>query len=392
MRSNSQQEARLQRNAALTQPAGFTKIGGLGRGADKIANLGIPMLDKVQTYNAAWAKLNSALRDAEAAEGLAGAMASLEENQRQTGFIKDHLTGVERFVYRHPDDASLFFSVQFNAKRMARFNGAAVTIPPDGEEIMNAGCFLCKENVIWQQQGAEMGYELQLDGATFHAWMNPFPLMPCHLVVASAEHETQEWAYAQGGGIEIGRLVRDLLSLASRVPEYVGFYNGVNAGASIAGHLHYQFFRRPLDLPVFPLESRLLETPGRGDSPVIVTDYPLPVVKWSGKPNVVGNAAVRWIDGWAERNAERMHSLSANIIVSAAGDGGVTLYFVPRDRARACGEGMSGLTGGLEVLGEVVFSTNQERHLIDSGAIDYFFLENILHSVKTPLENAPRGG
>jgi hypothetical protein len=343
------------------------------------------MLDTTNIYNAAWADLNAALQNTEAVDGLAGAWASLEDNQRQTGFIKDHLTGVERYVYRHPDDASLFFSVQFNPRRMARFKSAPVTVPPDGAAVANGGCFLCRENVRWQQQGAEMGYELDVNGMTYHAWMNPFPLMPCHVVVASTRHETQEWAYGPGGGIEVGRLVRDLVSLAERTPGYVGFYNGVNAGASIAGHLHYQFFKRPDDLPAFPLEVRSRDDQALEGAGAVVTDYPLAVVKWSGASIAIGESAAGWIAKWAERNARRIQSLAANIIVSGNLDGSVSLYFVPRDRARACGEGMSGLTGGLEILGEIVFSTEQERQLIDSGAVDYFLVQNILHSVGTPL-------
>lgn len=343
------------------------------------------MLDSVKTYDAAWANLNASLKASEAVDGLVGAIASLEENQRQTGFIKDQLAGVERYVYYHPDDSSRFFSVQFNAKRMARFNGAPVTVPPDGAEIAHGGCFLCRDNVRWQQQGAQMGYELNVNGMIYHAWMNPYPLMPCHFVVASAEHETQEWEYGPGGGVGVRRLVHDLVSVASRTPEFVGFYNGVDAGASIAGHLHFQFFRRPEDLPIFPLEVRLRDGRSRADTPVIVADYPLPVVKWTGTPSAVGNAAARWIAEWADRNSERIYRLTGNIIVSTALDGTVTLYFVPRDRARPCGEGNSGLTGGLEVLGEIVLCTAEERQRIDSGAIDYFVIENVLRSVRTPL-------
>jgi len=343
------------------------------------------VLDKVNTYNAAWAKLNAALKSAEAVDGLAGAIASLEENQLGTGFIKDQLVGVERYIYRHPVDSSLFFSVQFNAKRMARFTGAPVTVPPDGTEIAHGGCFLCRDNVRWQQQGAEMGYELDVNGTSYHAWMNPFPLMPGHFVVASTEHQTQEWVHGQSDGIDTARLVRDVVSIASRAPEYIGFYNGVNAGASIAGHLHYQFFKRPEDLPALPLEVRLRDEPARADSPAIVTQYPLPVVKWSGAPGAVADGAAHWINDWARRNAARLRTLSANIIVSVARDGSATLYFVPRDRARTYGEGISGLVGGLEVLGEIVLSSPQERHLIDSGAVSYRMLEKVLQSVRTPL-------
>jgi len=343
------------------------------------------MLNTLETYNSAWTDLNAALRAREAATGLGGVISALEENQRQTGFIKDQLSGVERHVFSHPDDVSLFFRVQFNAKRLARFNGAGVSAPPEGLVAAHDGCFLCRENVMWQQQGAELGYALDVNGQPFHAWMNPFPLLPSHVVMASAIHETQEWAYAPDGGVQIKRVVRDLVSLASRMPSYLGFYNGVNAGASIPGHLHYQFFKRPEDGADFPLEARLRGRNDEGDAPIIAADYPVPVVKWTGAPDEVVDAAVRWINHWAAQNEDRIYRLTANIIVSAGPEGDVDLYFVPRDRTRNRGKAMSGLVGGLELLGEVVMSSPEERHALDNGEIDYFIIENILSSVRTPL-------
>jgi hypothetical protein len=80
-----------------------------------------------------------------------------------------------------------------------------------------------------------------------------------------------------------------------------------------------------------------------------------------------------------------MYRLTANVIATADPDGIVTLYFVPRDRGMARGTGMSGLVGGLEVLGELVFSSGEERQILDNGAMDYFAVETILGSVRTPL-------
>ncbi len=347
------------------------------------------MLNKVNTYDSAWTELNAALRNTEAAVGLGGAVGALEENQRQTGFIKDQLSGVERFVFQHPDHPSCYFRVQFNAKRLARFNGAGVSAPPEGVIAAHDGCFLCRDNVIWQQQGAELGYELNVNGKAFHAWMNPFPLLPSHVVVASSVHETQEWAFAPEGGQDIKRVVSDLVALAARMPNFLGFYNGVNAGASIPGHLHYQFFERPPACPIggtaFPLEAKLRNLTSDGDIPAIETEYPVPVAKWSGDPQTISEGAGRWIDHWAALNEQRILRLTANIIVAAQDGGDVDLYFVPRDRTRPRGETMSGLVGGLEVLGEVVMSTPEERQALDGGEIDFFTVEQILASVRTPL-------
>jgi len=343
------------------------------------------MRDTQDTYNSAWAQLNDTLSATEAVSGLTGVISALEENQRQTGFIKDQLSGVERHVFAHPDNPSRFFRVQFNAKRLARFNGAGVSAPPHGVIAAHDGCFLCRDNVAWQQQGAELGYALEVNGKAYHAWMNPFPLLPSHVVVASAIHETQEWAYASDGGVDIKRVIHDLLALAARMPNFVGFYNGVNAGASIPGHLHYQFFARPEADFLFPLEACMRERRSTSDQPAIAAEYPLPVVKWNGAAQTIGDGAARWIDDWARQNLDRIYRLTANIIVTSDARGEVTLYFVPRDRTRTRGESMSGLVGGLEVLGEIVMSSPEERLALESGVVDYFVIEHILNSVRTPL-------
>lgn len=343
------------------------------------------MLDAMESYNSTWNDLNADLRHTELTQGLGKAIAALEDNQRQTGFIKDFMFDVERFVFRHPDHPALFFRVQFNAKRLERFNGAGVTAPPPGTEVAHGGCFLCRDNVRWQQQGAELGYALDVGGNPYHAWMNPFPLMPGHVVIASANHETQDWAYRTGEGQSMARLTRDLTALAVRMPGYVGFYNGVDAGASIPGHLHYQFFRRPLEHPVFPLEARIQDRCPDGDAPIIVSDYPLAVVKWQGPVEAVAGAATAWFDDWAARNAERLYRMTSNIIVSSDDGETVSLMFVPRDQAKTRGEGMSGLVGGLEVLGEIVMSSVEERRRLDAGEIDYFTIEHMLCGVRTPL-------
>ena len=66
--------------------------------------------------------------------------------------------------------------------------------------------------------------------------------------------------------------------------------------------------------------------------------------------------------------------------------GTVALYFVPRDRAKSQAEGYSGLIGGLEVLGEIVLSSPEEKARLSDGRIDYFTLEAALASVHTPMD------
>jgi hypothetical protein len=220
----------------------------------------------------------------------------------------------------------------------------------------------------------------------YNVLTNPFPLLPAHLVIASAEHIPQEWEFYSDNGLEIDRIVGDLASLAVRLPENIGFYNGVDAGASIPSHMHYQFFRRPEDSIAFPMEKAARQAKRFSDGHYILEDYPLPVVFWEGSLDDVKSMAIKWLRSWADINASRLKKLTANFISTAdSGGSHVWLYFIPREREKArCSEGTN-LIGGLEVLGELVFSSAAEKTLLDQGKVDYMSLKNSLACVSTPL-------
>jgi diadenosine tetraphosphate (Ap4A) HIT family hydrolase len=332
-------------------------------------------------------ELNARLHEMEVGiGGLTAVLAELESYQRKTGFIKDDLSGVERHVFRHPDDPDRFFRVQYNPQRALRFNGSGVATPPAGAKHVNDGCFLCRENILWQQQHAQVGFEIRMTGHKYHAWMNPFPLLPNHVVIAANEHVSQEWDMDGAGGTDLTCLLSGLCDTAKRLPGHVGFYNGVDAGASIPGHLHFQFFRRPDDDLVFPLDSWAFEATSFGDTPLFARDYPLPVARWQGGAGEVVSKATAWVRLWVDGNRDRFDCLSSNFIATGEGrEDTVSLYFVPRDRAKPRWTGTDGLVGGLEILGELVISSDDKRKLLDSGAIDYFYVENALASVRTPF-------
>jgi len=339
------------------------------------------------TYDHVWGELNSRLREIEVGDGgLDGALRELECHQKEAGFIKLSLSSVERYSFADPQDPSRFFRIQYNPERALRFGGSGVSTPPPGSNIKNGGCFLCRDNIRWQQQGAEMGYEVHLGENSYYAWMNPFPLLPTHVVFATTEHTSQEWPVCEKGNLDVSNLLTDLIGLGTRIPGYLGFYNGVSAGASIPGHLHFQFFKRPEDETEFPLERAARRHRESGRDGIFLEDYPLDVAVWTGAPDEVLGQASDWIAGWAARNRERIRELTANFIASSDPDGdAITLYFIPRDRSKTHGDGLSGLIGGLEVLGELVFSSVEDKALLDAGKVDYFSLEKTLASVRTPF-------
>lgn len=331
-----------------------------------------------------WSDLNLRLCALEARGGLNAALHELEAFHIESGFIRDTLEEVERFVVFDPADNSRFFRLQYNPRRALRFRGSGRQ-DANGKSV-NSGCFLCRENIVWQQDGRQVGYRITSGCRAYLALTNPFPLMAHHMVLASTDHRPQDWQFAHAFGIPAPDLVHDLVHLAARLPGHVGFYNGVDAGASIAGHFHYQFVKRPEGEPVFPLEQAARES-GWGDGgPALVTGYPLDAVVWRGRAEEVSDRASAWLAGWADRNGGRLAGLSANLICSfSAEDNRIALYFVPRDRARPRPDGFAGFVGGLEVLGEIVLSSAEERAKLAAAEIGYDELEQILASVRAPL-------
>lgn len=338
-------------------------------------------------YEKSWSDLNARLKALEHESGLVSALQELETYHQQSGFIRDKLRDVQRYTFHHPEHPGRFFRVQYNPRRAQRFagNGHASS----NYTSLNNGCFLCRENILWQQQGTQIGYLIQNDGRSYLALSNPFPLLPAHVVLASTEHRPQEWGFHDAHGLGADLIIDDLVRFADRMPGHLGFYNGVGAGASIPAHLHYQFLRRPEGELEFPLERAALTAQDFGDDPGVVTEYPLEAAVWRGSVDDVISRASRWVLEWAERNKSRLDQLTANIIATRRhGEDGVVLYFVPRDRGKTRPEGFPGLVGGLEVLGEIVMSTPEENVHLCEGTTDYFTLEAILASIHTPLEMA----
>jgi hypothetical protein len=212
--------------------------------------------------------------------------------------------------------------------------------------------------------------------------MNPFPLLPNHVVIAADAHIGQHWDLDGVRGLKLGRLLYDLCDIAHHLPWHIGFYNGVDAGASIPGHLHFQFCRRPDDGLVFPLE-RWNFAPAKSDgAPDWAEGYPIPVARWRGSVDKIVTDALALIQRWVDGNQARLEQISANFVAAADRiDGGVLLYFVPRDRERSTLATHVGTVGGLEVLGEIVLTSDKERRLLDKGEIGYFYVENTLSQV-----------
>jgi len=344
------------------------------------------MLMLATDYDVAWSGLNSELKSHEKSSGsLADVLLELETHQKHSGLIHDELASVRRYTFVHPEQPDRYIRLQFNPRRSMRFDHTGQIMPPQGLSPINGGCSLCRDNVLWQQQGKEIGYEIEVETNLYYAWMNPYPLLPCHTVISTRDHCAQEWELHPHGKLTLERLISNLVELARRLPGFIGFYNGLNAGASIPGHMHYQFFKRPGEIMRFPLEQAERDFTHFDDTG-IVRNYPLSVAVWQGDPDKIVDHAIEWVRYWADQNIAHMLQLTGNFIVTTDPDTReISLFFAPRDRRRSRSHGFTGLVGGLEALGELVFSSEAERAAISDGNVSYASLEKIYSDVYTPF-------
>lgn len=344
----------------------------------------------VARYADLWSDLNSELAKIENSAGLGAALKALQQQQFDQGFIQDDLKAIERSRLIDPTDHTRVFTAQFNPRRALRSNGAGRAIPPLKAKVVNNGCFLCRDNVCWQQRGIEVGYDLKVNGRAYIAWTNPFPLMPVHVTIARKKHESQTWVgdTPADSADRVRRFLSDLLDLTERLPGFIGFYNGDGAGASIPGHFHFQFFKRP-EGQEFALEKAagLAMADLHQHLPLVIRKYPIKTIYFCDSRDKIIEQAGRWVRHWTEFY-ESDQALSGNIIATVEEPGGepkrFNLYFVPRNKFYSHAPGIAGLVGGLEVLGEVVFCTEEEKLRLVSGQVDYHSVVRILASVEAP--------
>ena len=335
-------------------------------------------------YPAELALLNQELAAIEQCDGnLLNVIERLSEHQLGSGFIRDDLYAVQYFDFPHPQHSERFLSVQYNPARVQRMHIHLKAPPRRRSDSVNDGCSLCSNNIEWQHRGIEMGYGIDLNGIAFNILMNAYPLMPMHIVVASNAHTPQAWDPGVTGSEQftVNTLISNLATMAARLPGYVGFYNGDGAGASVPAHFHYQFFKRRNGGDRFPLEL----APVRQVADLVseVEDYPVSAMRWCGddKQEVIARAAA-WINSWLEARP----NLTANIFAMTDDSGELLqVYFVPRDKGRGNSPRMTSMIGSLEILGELVLTTANEKRDLDWGKIDYRFIARILTDVSVPL-------
>ncbi len=134
----------------------------------------------------------------------------------------DNFRALKNVRVRELDAKGLTVKLQFNP---ARIVSSAAKL--DKADIAARRCFLCRENRPKEQ------IMLKFDGRKgkkYHILINPYPIFPDHLVIASDIHTDQS----------IRHRYVDMLDLAHKYDAFTFFYNGPRSGASAPDHHHFQ--------------------------------------------------------------------------------------------------------------------------------------------------------
>ncbi|WP_290450120.1 DUF4922 domain-containing protein [uncultured Muribaculum sp.] len=210
---------------------------------------------------------------------------------------------------------------QFNPARVVS-TGAKV----DKASIAARPCFLCRDNRPQCQHVHQWG--------NYEILVNPFPIFPGHLTIASCRHEPQS----------VNGHVGDMLRLACELEGYTVFYNGPQCGASAPDHLHFQ----AVPSEYMPLDRR----------------YPFKRHYFIDSQERVGEALSELLDSLSAYGDEPM----VNIALRAVDSSTIEAVVVPRSAHRPqCYDTVKVSPGAVDVFGTLITVSEADFDAVDSS-------------------------
>ncbi len=186
----------------------------------------------------------------------------------------------------------------------------------DNHSISARPCFLCDSNRPDKQKSIEWG--------RYNILVNPYPIFPRHLTIASKDHVAQTIC---------GR-IGEMFALAKSLNGYTIFYNGARCGASAPDHMHFQAGNSDF----LPLDKWIQEaglTPILSDSNVVLSEVLSAPVKFFIIDAIdavsADSAFCKLIAGMPVPEGETEPMMN---ILAYATPAGVRLVVIPRKRHR----------------------------------------------------------
>lgn len=144
----------------------------------------------------------------------------LREQRREWPLLGENTRRCEQAEVREVTAGGRRWEVQLNEAR-AVSTGADVS----AAAIAARPCFLCAKNRPREQRQINDWWE------GYSVLANPYPVVPGHLVIASTNHEPQEFTPQRAA---------DMWRMAQEMPGYAVIFNGPRSGASAPDHFHFQ--------------------------------------------------------------------------------------------------------------------------------------------------------
>ena len=234
-------------------------------------------------YDLLWSNLNAELRFKETESGgLSAALAGLEKHQRKCGFIQDDLQE-KRLVFKDPQNGALNFSGSSKSKACPPQRWCRNKNTTPVKNVLTMVVFSAVKIFDGSKNQRQFGFEITTSNDIYNAWMNLFPLLPNHVVVAARKHIPLVFKLFADDreGLELNRILSDLCETAQRLPNHIGFAMGlVQVPQSRNTFIFSSFFKGIPEDPLFPLEQRSFELSDGNGTPEMITNYPISVVRW----------------------------------------------------------------------------------------------------------------
>ncbi|MDE6368419.1 MAG: DUF4922 domain-containing protein [Muribaculaceae bacterium] len=257
----------------------------------------------------------------------------------------------------------MLIKVQFNPARIV-----STSAKIDNHSLSSRPCFLCDSNRPDKQKSIEWG--------RYNILVNPYPIFPRHLTIASKDHVAQT-IYGRIG---------EMFALAKSLNGYTIFYNGARCGASAPDHMHFQAGNSDF----LPLDKWIQEaglTPILSDSNVVLSEVLSAPVKFfiiDAIDAVSADSAFCKLRAGmpvTEDDVEPMMNLLAYTIPL-----GIRLVVIPRKRHRPSFYGSDGKgtmmisPGAVDMAGVLITPREQDFETIDDNIVRKIYSEVSLNT------------
>lgn len=232
----------------------------------------------------------------------------------------------------------------------------------DAASIAARPCFLCPKN-----RPAEQFASAELAG--WEILVNPYPIFPLHLTVASAKHEPQKAAPAL-----------DMLELAAASPGLACFFNGAKAGASAPDHLHFQCVRAD-EVPLLGMVEQLHPQGAPiALSPDFLPDAPASFWSLLLTPDETGRRLLRAIPFMTGATPDgKPDSGLVNVFIWTDSSGFARAIVIPRRRHRPTDYGTPGAPaispGALDAAGVMIAPRASDYASLDAATISRIYAQ-----------------